>query len=363
MSPKLVAHLTRAFLRIYMRDRQAIILGLVFPIVLLSAFGVVQGREPDVVEVGVIDRANSASSTDFIGRLTESGVFDVEVDTESELRHAVRDGNKTLVIDIPADFDNRSSIVRLKVLVNAEEVRSLGFVVPLLERSLLDIERQIRGTQPMFELNVEDVDARGLNYLDFVFPGILAFALMQLSIAGSAYNVVEYRRKGILKRLFVTPLRAGDFILSISLARMVFAMVQLTVVVLFAVFVLEIQIVGSIIEFLVTVALGMMIFLCLGFSLGSLAETQQAIGAMGSLVTFPQIVLSGVFFPIDRMPDLIQPVANILPLSFVVSALREISANGASLLQLLPDVAGMLVWLVIFFVLAARLFSWRRVAT
>lgn len=363
MNPRLVRHLTRALLRIYLRDRQAIVFGFLFPIVLLSAFSVFQDRDPDPVEIGVIDAARSASSAQFVQRLKETGVFDVEVSSETALRNAVRDGDKTLVIEIPAEFDERTGTVQLDVLVNAEEIRSLGFVIPLLERSLLDIERATRGTEPMFRLNVMDVDARGLRYLDFVLPGILAFALMQISIAGSAYNVVEYRRKGILKRLFVTPLRPADFILSISLARMAFAMLQLTGVVLFAIFLLDINVAGSVIDLLITVALGMLIFLCIGFSLGSIAETQQAIGAMGSFVTFPQIFLSGVFFPIERMPEPVQPIAHLLPLSPIASAMREITANGASLFELGADLFGMLAWLAIAFLIASRLFSWRRVAT
>jgi len=363
MNLRLAAHLTRAFLRIFLRDRQAMVFGLIFPIVLLSAFGFVEDRPPEAVGMGVIDRAGTDLSARLIEALAETGLFNIDVGEASALRDAVREGGKTLVIEIPETFSAVTGPTELRVLVNAEEIRSLGFVLPLLQNTLVDIERELRGTEAMFTVDIEDVDARTIRYLDFLLPGILAFTLMQISIAGSGFNLVEYRRKGILKRLFVTPVRPADFILSISLARMVFCMVQLTAVVLFALLVLDVSIRGGVVDLLVVVAVGIMIFLCLGFALGSLATTQQAIGAMGSLVTFPQIILSGVFFPIDMMPDLIQPLAGLLPLSFIVSALREISANGASLLTLLPDVAGMMAWLVVLFGIASQLFSWQRIAT
>ncbi len=90
--------------------------------------------------------------------------------------------------------------------------------------------------------------------------------------------------------------------------------------------------------------------------------TQQAIMAMGNLFIFPQMFLSGIFFPIDSLPELVQPLASLLPLSFVANALREIASNGLSLLEILPELAGITVWLVGGFLLATRLFVWKEVA-
>jgi ABC-2 type transport system permease protein len=74
------------------------------------------------------------------------------------------------------------------------------------------------------------------------------------------------------------------------------------------------------------------------------------------------MILSGIFFPIESLPDLAQPLANLLPLSFVATGLREIAINGAGLLELIPEVIGMAVWTVIALVLAIRLFVWKEVA-
>jgi ABC-2 type transport system permease protein len=83
---------------------------------------------------------------------------------------------------------------------------------------------------------------------------------------------------------------------------------------------------------------------------------------VGNIVIFPQIFLSGVFYPISSMPELIQPIAYVLPLSFVATGMRDIANEGASLLTILPSLLGIAVWLVIGFVLATRLFVWKEVA-
>ena len=136
----------------------------------------------------------------------------------------------------------------------------------------------------------------------------------------------------------------------------------MTVLIAFAVFLLDVTIEGSFASFYLLVMLGTFIFLCLGFCLGSIAKTQQAVMAVGNIVIFPQIFLSGIFYPIESMPALMQPIAKILPLSFVSTGMREIANNGASLLEITPSLIGIAVWFVIAFVLATRLFVWKEVA-
>lgn len=73
--------------------------------------------------------------------------------------------------------------------------------------------------------------------------------------------------------------------------------------------------------------------------------------------------LAGIFYPIDILPDLIQPVAQVLPLSFVATGLREIAVNGASLFDIVPTVIGLIAWTIIGLFLAIRLFVWKEVAS
>jgi len=193
-------------------------------------------------------------------------------------------------------------------------------------------------------------------------PGLLAFTIMQLSIAGSGYNIVEYRRKGILKRLFVTPLTPQAFIGGLVLSRSLICMVQLSLLMLIAVYGFGVSIIGSALELGVVVLLGIALFLSVGFSMGSIAKTQQAIMAIGNLVTFPQMFLSGIFYPIDILPELIQPLARLLPLSFLADAVRDIVIDGAGLSDILPSLAGLLLWSVAALLLAIRLFRWKEVA-
>jgi ABC-2 type transport system permease protein len=362
MPTKLQLHLAKVFLKIFLRDRQSIFFSLFFPIIFMTVFAFANNGEVDPIELGIVNNSPSAVANDFSQMLIDNPLFEVTLGEGEQLRTELVEGNQTMVLILPEGFDALSDGAELQLLVDAAQVQQLSLIMPLLEQTLISIEREFRNIEPMFTLTVEDVQARSQRYLDFLLPGLLAFTLMQLSIAGSGFNIVEYRRKGILKRLFVTPIRPRDFIASIVMARMAIVLIQLTVLILVAVLALDVTIVGNFVSFYFIVMLGTFIFLCLGFCLGSIAKTQQAVMAVGNIVIFPQIFLSGVFYPIESMPELIQPIAKILPLSFVSTAMREIANNGASLLSIAPSLLGIAIWFVIAFVLATRLFVWKEVA-
>jgi ABC-2 type transport system permease protein len=362
MPTKMQFHLAKVFLKIFLRDRQSIFFSLFFPIIFMTALGFINRNGVDPVNIGVINDSPDPSTIEFIQELIDNPVFSVTLGFEDRLRSALEEGEQTLVIIIPEEFDTTSEGTTLRVLVDAAQVTELGLILPVLEKSLVEIEREFRDIEPMFDLMIEDVKARSQNYLDFLLPGLMAFTLMQLSIAGSGFNIVEFRRKGILKRLFVTPIEPKDFISSIVMARMTIVLVQLSFLIAYALLVLDVKIVGSLASFYLMIILGTFIFLCLGFCLGSIAKTQQAVMAIGNIVIFPQIFLSGVFYPIESMPDFIQPIAHLLPLSFISTGMREIAINGATLMEISSSLIGIGAWLVISFVLATRLFVWKEVA-
>jgi ABC-2 type transport system permease protein len=123
-----------------------------------------------------------------------------------------------------------------------------------------------------------------------------------------------------------------------------------------------VKILGSFLSLYIMIILGSSIFLCLGFCLGSIAKTQESVRAVGGLVTFPQLFLSGVFFPISSMPEIIQPIIHILPLTVVVRGMRGIANDGLSFADMNIVLIGIVAWLVISFVLATKLFVWKKVA-
>ena len=361
MITSLQIHLAKVFLKIFLRNRQAILFSLFFPLIFIGAFSF-SGGERDPFLIGINDESKSKFSSDFIQALEKEELFTLKIGNFDELQTFLAEGEIQGFVVIPANFEKISNLGTLKFYVDASQTRQVSIIKQALNNSLVSVERKIRNISPLFKIELEDIKARNQRYIDFLLPGLLAFMIMNLSIAGSGFNIVEYRRRGILKRLFVTPIKPKDFITSIVLARMLIVLVQLSVVLLIALLLLDINIVGSYFSFYSVVILGTFIFLCIGFALGSLAKTQEGIRPIVGLVTFPQAILSGVFFPISSMPEMVQPLVYSLPLSSVVSSLREIANDGASFFLLSNSTLGVLIWVIIAFVISTKFFVWKEIA-
>ena len=354
-------HLAQVFLKIFFRDRQSIIFNLLFPLIFMGVF-VFVGGESEPINLGLVNNSSNTISQEFSELVEEEPLFNVTKGEENELKRQLFLGDQTAIIIIPESFNPIDETAEIKLLLDASQVRQIGSIKEAISKSLLSIERSLRNTQPMFMIKVEDVKSRPQRYVDFLLPGLLAFMLMNLSIAGSGFNIVEFRRRGILKRLFVTPIKSQDFIISIVVSRIVIILMQLSVVLGLAILLLDIKIVGSFLSLYGMIVIGSFIFLCLGFSFGSLAKTQEAIRPIVTLFTFPQLILSGVFFPINSLPDMIQPIAHILPLSVIATGLRDIANDGVSLLMINLNTLGLFVWIILSFIVATKFFVWKEVA-
>ncbi len=105
--------------------------------------------------------------------------------------------------------------------------------------------------------------------------------------------------------------------------------------------------------------LGAITFLALGYVIASYARTEESANALTSVVQFPLMFLSGIFFPIAFMPDWLQPVAALMPLTYLGDALRQTMVGGAAYAPLSVDALVLGGWLVVSFLISARFFRWQ----
>jgi ABC-2 type transport system permease protein len=100
-------------------------------------------------------------------------------------------------------------------------------------------------------------------------------------------------------------------------------------------------------------------FLTFGFALAGWATSDNQVAPIANLITLPQLFLSGVFFSRDAAPAVIRPLTDLLPLTFLNDALREVSTEGATLVDVSGDVLGMIAWTIVGFFVALRLFRFQ----
>jgi ABC-2 type transport system permease protein len=141
--------------------------------------------------------------------------------------------------------------------------------------------------------------------------------------------------------------------------RILIAFTQAIIIVAVGSLLFGVEVVGSLILVAAFVTLGAMAFLALGYVIASFAKTEDSANGMTSMIQFPMMFLSGAFFQIDQMPQFLQVVARIIPLTYLADALRQVMVGGAAFAPLWVCAAVLLGWLVVCFGIAARKFQWQ----
>jgi ABC-type multidrug transport system permease subunit len=162
-----------------------------------------------------------------------------------------------------------------------------------------------------------------------------------------------------MKRLIATPMPRHYFLLSFLISRLAMLAVEVAAFLAFAVLVFGVPVRGSLFLVAGLCVFGSFAFGAIGLLLSSRARTIEAASGLMNLTMLPMWILSGVFFSAERFPAVAQPVIRALPLTAVNDALRGHMLQGASLMELAPQLLTLLTWLVVCFTLALKLFRWR----
>jgi ABC-2 type transport system permease protein len=218
--------------------------------------------------------------------------------------------------------------------------------------------QQISGVPPALAVDVRTIQTQTISSAAYFVPSILAMALMQLGIFASI-PLVAQREKLILKRVSATPLSRAALVSSNVLMRLLIAVAQTALIVGIGTWLFGVTIVGPALLALFFVALGALAFLAIGYVIAAWARTEESANAMTSIVQFPLMFLSGIFFPIAFMPNWLQPVAALLPLTYLADALRQTMVGGVAYAPLAFDALVLGGWLIVSFVISARFFRWQ----
>lgn len=191
----------------------------------------------------------------------------------------------------------------------------------------------------------------GLDYFDFVLPGLLANGLLSFTVVGMAGSVARYRETRILRRMVATPLAPWTFLVAQVVARLVLAVGQVALLLGLGV-ALGAEVVGDPLLLLVLATLGNLSFLALGFAVAGRVRSVDAANNLAGMVTAPLMFLSGMFFPLSSLPDAVARVGELLPITPLLTAMRAVALEDAGLGDLGGDLWLLLAWVPVAFLLA-----------
>jgi ABC-type multidrug transport system permease subunit len=198
----------------------------------------------------------------------------------------------------------------------------------------------------------------GWRYVDFLTPGLIALGLMGGGLVGVGFVLVDLRRRGLLKRFLASPIRRQHVLLAVLLSRLIFLIPEVALLLGVSYFVFGVTWQGNTVALLTALVTSASVFMGLGLLLAARIEALEAISGWISVLMLVQWFLCGVFFPTKVYPEWLQPWLEWLPLTPVVTGLREVFMEPDPWKQLAPELLRMALWAGGTSIAGLILFSW-----
>ncbi|MDF0727143.1 ABC transporter permease [Cytobacillus sp. S13-E01] len=353
-----------AQLKLTLREKQAWFWGIFFPVILMVIFMVIfSGNSDDDFQskVAIVDENPNATSEMMLTQLQQIPVIDIKSDQPVSLDDAkewVNDQEVDAVIVLPNSEDATS----IGMIVNKENEQGMTtqVVSGILDNFIQQANLLAVGATPFYELQIESISSGNteLDYTDFLLTGMIALAIAQGGLFGMV-DLVEMRRKGLIKRLRMTPAKMGIFGLSDMAMRLLFSVVQIILLSLIGVFIFGANLYINFPSLILVFLIGALSFNALGYFISSFSNTTEAYMGVANIVSFLMMFLSGVFFPIETMPEWLQPVSNILPLTYFAEGLRDSMVYESSIFShsFWFGFGNMIIWGAIAFLIGSLMYK------
>jgi ABC-2 type transport system permease protein len=340
-----------ANLKMTVRNRQAIFWNLAFPALFILIFGAVFGNDSlSSFEIGIAGPDGPARQQVIAG-LETSDAFSLHFGSEEEEMNALNDNDRQIVLVLPEQVGPDSPIL----FYYNEQGGPTGSIAQQTTQNAL---YQIFGSGEQVPIDARPVSTRDITFIDFFVPGILGMSIMNAGIIGLSTAFTSYREKGILRRIKVTPFALWKFILARIASQIVVIFATSAILVGLATAVWGLEVRGNWLLIALTIFTGSLAFLAIGYAISSFARNTETAASYANLITFPMLFLSGVFFPVGSMPDWLQPIMRVLPLRYLVDALRQPMMYGKGLGAIWVDLLVLLAIFAVAMVFAIRFFRW-----
>jgi ABC-2 type transport system permease protein len=334
--------LTIIRLKEFLREPDAVFWVFVFPLLLTVALGFAfRDKPPERIPVGILE---GPMAKPRLAALQKSPALLPRIYSAAEGREVLRRGKISLLVEGDIAPVYRFDATR-----------------PDSRTARVEVDHALQlaaGQRDVFKASEVHVSEQGARYVDFLVPGLIGMNLMGTSMWAIGFSVVNARLRKLLKRMMATPMRKTQYLLSQFFSRLVFLVLEVAVVAIFAWLVFDVTIRGSKLTFALVAFLGGCAFSGLGLLISSRAKTLEAISGLMNVIMMPMWICSGVFFSYERFPDAALPVIRALPLTALNDAMRAVMNDGAGIAQISPQLLNLTVWALVTYVIGLRIFRW-----
>ena len=352
--------IAKASLRSILRSPSAVVFTLLFPLIFILVFGFIGGSTV-AVDVGVAKGSDTQNR--LFDTLKKVKIINLIQDqSAADMNSNLSKGHIDAILDIQKHNTPPYLTVNVQYTKASQEKGSI--LQSVLRTMFYRIDMATRtgnAPPPVAELKETTVQGREYKTIDFILPGQLGFSLLSTGVFGTAFVFLSLRMTLVIKRFFATPVKRYSIVIGEAMARITFALVGASFILLIGRFAFGFTLVHGFVTFinmLILSFIGVVIFMGFGFTVSGIAKNESSVPPIANLITLPQFLLSGTFFSITAFPSWLQPICKVLPLTFLNDAMRKVAFEGANLTDVTHQLFYLLLWGIGIYAIAVKMFKW-----
>ncbi len=353
--------LTINTVRSSLRNRVALFFTLGLAVLFMVIFGELFGGNNFSITYGVVDVDHSPQSQQLVAALQGIKGVTVEQGSQDTEVGRLKNNNVNVVVDIPHGFGAALSHpgappVEVVPYQGSQTSTTASIADQILAQVLAGFSA--KGTPQVSLAIPRSASVNVLTAIDYFLPAMIAYIILQSGINYVAIGLADLRARKVLRRFRATPLQPAQILGAQITAGAVTVALQLLVLIVVGLVFFQAKTYGSWLVAAVPMIVGTAAFVGIGFLLTSAARTSETARGLSSMVAFPMMFLSGVFFPITTLPGWLQTAVHALPLTWLTDAMHRVMNDGAGLTDIVLDLAVLAAWAVVTFALATWRFRW-----
>ena len=348
----------------YFRDPVSLFFTLGLPLMFLVVFGMIFNNNSTVsFDVAILNHSETEFSKEFVKNMEQQETFKrAEVTSMDDARERMGRGELDTVIELPKEFgvlnEQGQPTGDVGVYYEKGSPETGQTVAQVMDSVMNQLGAQFGQQSPLFTVTRKATDTNVVSQFDYMFAGMLSFSILSMSFFGLAQMIPGWKKTGALRRLKATPLTRTQLIFGTMLNFLAIGVLAQALMFAVGILAFNFEMRGDWLHLIPFLLLGTVTLMGFGLLIGGAVKNENQAAALTNLLAFPMMFLSGIFFPSFLMPEWLQAISGIIPLTPLAEGIRYITTEGASLGDLLPQIGALSAWAVVVYAAAIKLFRW-----
>lgn len=353
---------------------------LAFPIIMILLFGYGMGGEMTDLPIVVVSQSHGDLTDLTLDTIKSTETYHVVevIDSLEEGKERVDSAEVKAAIILPSDYDKDTSQQKgVTLYIDSSDqmasqilesaTQGIFYRISNMVASQTSVSTQDAHIEPSIAHSLnnfkDDISLHinriygNIKYIDFLVPAILGMTIMMSCMMGMGATIAGERETGELARLFMTPTSVSTVIGGKIAAKLLIELVRALILIFMAVLLFNVSIKGGFLQTFIVLVIGALCFVGFGIMLSARTQTQEDYAQISLPFSMPMMFVSGVFYPIETMPWILQKLAYVFPLTYLNDAMRGIMLKGQTLGDVWLDLVVLLGFTVLFFIIGVKRFN------